>query len=305
MKSSQITEVILGVTEGQHGVASRGQLLAAGLSRHAIDSRVRTGRLVAVYPGVYSTLRTTDRCAAWMAAVLSGGPGSLVCRRSAACLWGFGPPDHRPSVLRRFNRKSDSPGSARSFASGDISVHRTRALPARDIASKEGIPVTSVARTLLDLAGTSGNRLDEFFDSAARSGLLEREELLPVLDRGPGWKGIGRLRHLIEEWDPLLTTSRSDLEMKFLRICRQSQLPEPHMNSRMAGYEVDFLWPLEKLVVEVDGFEFHSGQAAFEADHVRDADLAMAGYRVVRFTYRKVMFEPAFVTSRLKALLAS
>lgn len=77
------------------------------------------------------------------------------------------------------------------------------------------------------------------------------------------------------------------------------------MNSRMAGYEVDFLWPLEKLVVEVDGFEFHSGQAAFEADHVRDADLAMAGYRVVRFTYRKVMFEPAFVTSRLKALLAS
>jgi len=207
-------------------------------------------------------------------------------------------------VLRRFNRKPDAPGDARSFASGEISIHRTRTLPARDIASKDGIPVTSVARTLLDLAGISGSRLDEFFDSAARSRLLERGELLPILDRGPGWRGIGRLRHLIEEWDPLLATSRSDLEMKFLRICRQSQLPEPRMNSRVAGYEVDFMWPQKQLVAEVDGFEFHSGQAAFESDHIRDADLAMAGYRVVRFTYRKVMFEPAFVTSRLKVLLA-
>lgn len=304
MKSSQISEVILEATEGQHGVASRRQLLAAGLSRHAIDSRVRTGRLITVHPGVYSTLRTTDKYSMLMAAVLSGGPGSLVCRRSAACLWGFGPPNHRPSVLRRFNRKPDAPGDARSFASGEVSIHRTRTLPARDIASKDGIPVTSVARTLLDLAGISGSRLDEFFDSAARSRLLERGELLPILDRGPGWRGIGRLRHLIEEWDPLLATSRSDLEMKFLRICRQSQLPEPRMNSRVAGYEVDFMWPQKQLVAEVDGFEFHSGQAAFESDHIRDADLAMAGYRVVRFTYRKVMFEPAFVTSRLKVLLA-
>ena len=304
MKSSQISEVILEVTEGQHGVASRRQLLAAGVSRHAIDSRVRTGRLITVHPGVYSTLRTTDKCSTLMAAVLSGGPGSLVCRRSAACLWGFGPPNHRPSVLRQFNRKPDAPGDSRSFASGEISIHRTRTLPARDIALKDGIPVTSVARTLLDLAGISGSRLDEFFDAAARSRLLEREELLPILDRGPGWRGIGRLRHLIEEWDPLLATSRSDLEMKFLRICRQSQLPEPRMNSRVAGYEVDFVWPQKQLVAEVDGFEFHSGQAAFESDHIRDADLAMAGYRVVRFTYRKVMYEPAFVTSRLKVLLA-
>lgn len=304
MKSSEISDLILEVADRQHGVASRRQFLDAGVSRHAIDSRIRSGRLVPLYPGVYSALRTSDSSARWMAAVLCGGPGSLICRRSAACLWGFGPPERQTSVLRGFNKKLDAPAGARLLAARGLLVHRTRTLMPEDIASKDGIPVTSVARTLLDLAMTSRNQLEEFFDSAARCRLLRREELLRVLDRGPGWNGIGRLRVLVEEWDPLLATSRSGLEMEFLGLCRRSKLPEPLMNSRLAGHEVDFLWPTEKLVVEVDGFSFHSGQDAFESDHARDADLAMAGYRVLRFTYRKVTLEPEFVTTRVKALLA-
>ena len=216
MKSSQISEVILEVTEGQHGVASRRQLLAAGVSRHAIDSRVRTGRLITVHPGVYSTLRTTDKCSTLMAAVLSGGPGSLVCRRSAACLWGFGPPNHRPSVLRRFNRKPDAPGDSRSFASGEISIHRTRTLPARDIALKDGIPVTSVARTLLDLAGISGSRLDEFFDAAARSRLLERDREAQASDRRVGsTAGYIPVRSRNEVSEDLPTVSTSGTTHEF------------------------------------------------------------------------------------------
>jgi Protein of unknown function (DUF559) len=169
---------------------------------------------------------------------------------------------------------------------------------------KEGIPVTSPSRTLVDFAALeTGTRLARTFEEADRLGLLDRSQVREVLDRAPARRGAGRVRRLLREYLPP-TWTRSELERRFLELCNDSNLPPPAHNVLAAGFEVDVLWPRQRLVVELDGYEFHRTRAAFERDRVRDVRLKLAGYEVVRITARRLAADPAGIAKEIRALLA-
>jgi very-short-patch-repair endonuclease len=184
-------------------------------------------------------------------------------------------------------------------------VHATAELPAHDRAQREGIPVTSVARTLLDLAGIIPERqLRRAFEEAERLDLLDMRAVDDVCRRGRGRRGLGAVPRTLADHGPTPAT-RSELERAFIGLCQVHRLPLPHVNALISGFEVDALWPHQRLVVELDGFAFHRTRGAFERDRHRDTTLMPAGYRVLRFTHRRSQRDPAAVAATLHAALAS
>jgi very-short-patch-repair endonuclease len=174
-----------------------------------------------------------------------------------------------------------------------------------ELTRQDGIPVTNPARTLLDLAGIVGMReLERILARSERRGLLERGEVERLLLRYPGRRGIVQLRTLIDaETDPLHT--RSEAEERFLTLVRKGALASPEMNVLVHGFEVDAIWRGERLIVEIDGFAFHSSPSAFERDRYRDGVLTAAGFRVMRVTWQQLTREPESLLVRLtKALVA-
>jgi hypothetical protein len=283
----------------QHGIVSRRQLIAAGLSRHAIDHRVASGLLHRVHRGVYAVGHPPlTREAWWMAAVLACGDGAALSHASAAALW-----ELRPSAAVWID-VTVATRAGRATRDG-IRVHRSGTLAAADITEHRGIPVTSVARTLLDIAGV--------LPAAALARALERTEVLrrfdlrstrAVIDAHPASRGAKRLTAALELYrDDEMT--RSDLEAFFRTLCADHDVPRPLVNAVIEGEEVDFLWRRERLVVETDGRETHLTRAAFERDRAKDAKLTLAGYRVVRFTYRQVEHQRDATGATLLALLSS
>ena len=232
-----------------------------------------------------------------MAAVLACGQGAVLSHRSAAALWSFvggASPridvtsvGYRGAVIRR------------------IRHHRVRRLPPEETTTVDEIPVTTVARTLFDLAEVlAPHRLEGAFEAAEREELLDMREVALTAERNPGRRAHKRLRTLL----PRLTapsTTRAELERTFSRMCRLAGLPLPQMNVLVEGLEVDALWPEQRLVVEVDGWEFHKTRAAFERDRARDAQLLLAGYRVVRVTYLQLRDGPETVADTLRRLIAA
>jgi very-short-patch-repair endonuclease len=276
----------------QHGVVSRSQLIRLGLGRGAIDSRLRSGRLHAIHRGVYAVGHVSlSKRGIWLAAVLSGGEGAVLSHASAAALWRLIDPTGPIDVTSAHGR----PGRK------GIRLHRGVVHP-EERTARHGIPVTSVARTLLDVAelGPEGT-LRRAFEEADRLGLLRWGTLELVCRRGEGRHGLAAIRHLMAEARDRPT--RSALEDMFVALCRKHRLPTPAVNAPLLGFEVDALWPRQRLVAELDGFAFHRHRAAFERDRTRDATLQAAGYRVVRFTYRRLEQEPAAVAAQLRALL--
>ena len=176
-------------------------------------------------------------------------------------------------------------------------------MAAGDRVVKERIPVTSVARTLLDLATVMNHRrLSRTFEEADRLGILRIQELEGLCDRNTGRKGTRMLRSLIiDAHRP--TQTRSPLEQSFAALCHRHGLPQPVHNVRVLGREVDVLWPRQRLIVELDGFAFHRHRAAFERDRRRDAALQAAGYRIIRLTHRRLEQEPTTVVVELHRLL--
>jgi very-short-patch-repair endonuclease len=259
----------------QHGVISAAQLLAAGLSRRAIQVRLQTGRLHRVFRGVYAVghgnLTHQGRS---MAAVLACGDSALLSHRSAAMLWG---------LLKGKEGAVDVtvPGIGGRKRRQGIRVHRSTSLTPKAATIRQGIPTTTPARTILDLRRVADRRI---LEDAVGEAEIRR---LP----------IGRLPGLLHE------PTRSRLERRFLRLCKRHALAKPEVNFEIGPYEVDFLWPDRKLIVETDGWESHGTPSAFEADRARDAYLESLGYRVVRFTYRQVWHDGAVVAQRLRALL--
>lgn len=167
-----------------------------------------------------------------------------------------------------------------------IRVHRTSSLHPDDIASRHGIPITSVARTLVDVAGCMDRQeLERAVSTAERAGMTTRAAILQTLDRHPRRCGAPVLRALLDG-GPTLT--RSEAEERFVALLRQGGLPLPEVNAVLHGYEVDCVWRAEKVVVEIDGYAFHGSRAAFERDRRRDAALMSAGFRVVRFSWRQI-----------------
>lgn len=194
------------------------------------------------------------------------------------------------SVARRRERRR--PG---------IRVYRTRALPPDEVEVIEEIPVTSPARTLIDIgAFVSPNQLEHVVADAERRGLVLRAHLIRHLERHRGRRGVATLRAVLDD-EPAFT--RSAAERKLLRLVRTASLPSPVTNARVGSHEVDFLWPHQRVIVDVDGYQWHSDRAAFERDRVRDAELQALGYRVVRVTWRQLQREPRVVLARIASVL--
>ncbi len=294
-----VDRLIADLATAQHGVISYPQLRAFGLSRQAIDKRVRQGRLHRIYRGVYAVgHRRLGVQGRWMGGTLTAGKESVLSHRSAADLWGL--------------RRSASsvvevtvPTLAGRRARDGLTVHRTSSLPISEITSRHGIRVTTPSRTLLDLAEVVPRRaLERALDESEHLRLFDLRALRAAVVANPGRIGAARLAAALLEHMAGTTLTRSELEERFLELCRRHRLPAPLVNTRLGGFEVDFYWPDAALVVETDGRASHGTRAAFERDRARDAALTAAGYRVVRFTWRQVTAEPAAVAARLEALLS-
>ena len=229
-----------------------------------------------------------------LAAVLACGKRALLSHRSAAWLWGLGPTRASPievSVPHRGRRRTS------------IRIHHAPALCDEDGALREAIPVTSVARTLLDLAGTvPAHRLERAIERAEQLSLFDLHAVDAVLARATKHAGAGRLRRGLDLYrEPPFT--RSQLERRFLNLVHEAGLPIPAANIFIAGYELDMYWEREKFAVELDGYEHHRTRAAFERDRAREEELSLAGIETIHLTARRLDQEPGVVMRRLAALL--
>jgi very-short-patch-repair endonuclease len=276
----------------QRGLIMYEQLLGIGLSSSAISRLVASGRLHRVHRGVYAVGHPLLLpLARELAAVLASGEGCVISHRSAGVVWGLLEDDGGPVDVTR------PVGGSRSRRG--ITCHRDR-LEAGDVVIRSGLPLTSCARTLADIASTAGGRLARAVNEAYVGRLVTREELAAVSHR----RGAGPLRVLLAaESEPRIT--RSEAERRLLRLVASAGLPTPRTNVSIAGVEVDVLWPEQRLVVEVDGFAFHGTRAAFERDRARDARLQALGYRVVRVTWRQVTDERHRVVAAIAGALGA
>jgi very-short-patch-repair endonuclease len=291
---------IAAIAARQHGVISRRQLLALGLGSAAIHYRVQLGRLHRVHRGVYAVgHRLLSTRGAWMAAVLAAGDGAVLSHRSAAAL-------HQIRATSRSAVDVTRPTSGGRRRG--IDIHRARLTRAEKM-EIDGIPVTTVARTLLDLCDVLPQAaVHRAFNEAEYLGLLDVTALSAVLTNHNGRTGTGALRQLVTDPSPPKGRARSNLERTMLTLCKRARIPAPEVNRHVhAGdrlEEVDFLWRDNRLIVEVDGWAGHRTRKAFERDRRKDAALTVAGYRVVRFTWRQLTETPDLVVHTLRALLA-
>lgn len=281
----------------QHGVVSRGQLLDTGVSEKAMKLRVRSGHLLRLHRGVYAVGHARlRREGTWLAAVLAY-PGAVLSHRDAAALHGLRPGNHRLVDVTGRNARASQPG---------IRFHRTATLDAEDVTTVHGIPVTTVARTLVDLAGTvPRDHLARAVKEAERRNVFDLRAVDATLARTKGRRGPGHraLREAIAEYVALgLSASDSALEDAFLRLTRRVGLSLPATNVLVEGFRVDAVWRTHRIAVELDGWQHHHDRGAFERDRERDATLTAAGWRVVRFTYRQVVDRPDSVTQTLRRL---
>jgi very-short-patch-repair endonuclease len=292
--------VIARLAAKQHGVVTRRQLVVAGLATSTIERRLASGLLVQLHRGVYAVghghLRREGH---WLAAVLAV-PGAVLSHRDAAGLHELRPANH-PGV--------DVATTGRAGQHRGIRVHRTRVLDARDIVAIRGIPVTSLARTLVDLAGAvPSNHLASALREADDRLLLDARELQDAMARtkrrpGPGHRA---LREALAEHAALgATLTRSTLEDAFLRLVRHAGLPLPRTNVLVDGHEVDALWHEARLVVELDGWAFHRSKDAFQRDRAKGNALVRAGYVLLRFTHDDVTRRAEAVAAELREALTA
>lgn len=292
---------IAGLATRQNGVVTHAQLVRLGYGPQAIEYRRGAGRLHRVHKGVYAVGRPTlDLHGRWMAAVLACGGeagGAVLSHLDAAALWEILPSSGR--AIHVTARRS------RHGAAG-IRVHRVRSLHPEDRTDRAEIPVTTVPRTLLDLADVvRRDRLERAFEEAERRRVLDVRAVERVLARSQGRRGLGPLSDLLQSRLGPPPDTRSELERRFWDLCRTAGLPMPPVNVAVEGIEVDAVWTRERLVVELDGYAFHRTRAAFERDRERDAALQLAGYRILRITHRRLEREPARVVETIRSLLLS
>jgi hypothetical protein len=293
-----VDRAIAELAERQHGVVNHEQLTDLGLSVGAVKHRIAAGRLHRVHVGVYAVgHRAMTGNGNRMAAVLACGPGALLSHRDAAALWGI-----RSTARSRIDVTVARP-EARSQPG--IDVHRVRSLNPADRTEHDGIRVTTVARTLLDLAEViRPTELERAFDEAERLRLLDLDAVVAVCERARGRRALKALAPLVADRRPEQRDTRSPLEARFLPFCQAHGIPLPAVNVEVAGLLVDAVWPAQRLVVELDSYEFHGKtRAAFEADRRRDAALQTAGYRVIRITWRQLHRHPEQVAATIRSLL--
>jgi very-short-patch-repair endonuclease len=275
----------------QHGVVARRQLLELGLSAQAIQHRISKGRLHRLDRGVYAVGRPElERRGRWMAAVLACGPRAVLSHGSAADLWGI-------ERERRGSTEVSVPVSSVRRRRGILAYRRPN-LTAADVVVNDGIPVTTVVRTLVDIAASlPRGALERAVNEADRLGLIDPETLFDALEPHSGKRGVGPLRSMLGERTFRLTDS--ELERRFLRVVADASLPTPLTRRRLNGFRVDFFWPDLGLVVETDGLRYHRTPAQQARDRVRDQAHTAAGLTPLRFTHAQVRFEPEHVRATL------
>jgi hypothetical protein len=233
-----------------------------------------------------------------MAAVLAAGPGAALSHRSAAASWD----------LRSSSRGPVDVTAPRQRVRPGIQVRRA-ALAPDEITTRDGIPITTVARTLLDLAAVlPPSQLERAVERAEALGLADTVPLAALLERHGGRRGTAALREVLQGGvQPVLT--REELEARFLTFLDAHDLPRPAVNEdlHLAGrwIQPDFLWREQRLIVELDGHETHRTRAAFERDRERDRILQAAGWRVVRITWRQLHEDPDAIAADLLRLLVA
>ena len=287
-----IDKRIVALAERQRGYVKRKQLLALGLTRHGIAHRVNDSVLIPVFTAVYALghLPTLPLDRAY-GALLAGGENAVLSHSSALTLYG---------VYRMWDLPFEVTTPAKRRTTG-IRLHRAPLTP-RDIATKQGLPVTSPARTSLDTAPRLTDRQrNRAFNMLRLDHGLTVKDIKDVIDRFPGHHGAGRLAPLAGIRH---RPTRSRIERKFYAFCQRYGLPEPILNYPIAGIEVDAYFPEHRLIVELDGPEVHAGRVAFEGDRDRDANMLALNLPTIRITEHRLDNSPEREADRLCAILA-
>jgi very-short-patch-repair endonuclease len=269
------------LARSQHGVVALFQLLGIGLSRRAVERRIEAGRLHPVHRGVYAVGHPkVSRQGRWMAAVLAGGEDAVLSNHAAAGHLALLPFAAKPEVtLPRVLRDRDG-----------IRFH-CASLPDDEITEHDGIPVTTAARTLFDLAAANSRHFERAFREAEYLKLSDEAGLAELLRRYPGNRGTARIKNALADAATSTGRLRSDLEREFLTFLRRHRLPLPETNAPIElspgdWNEVDCLWRRRRVIVELDGRDAHSTRSRFDSDRERDRRLAVLGWQVVRVTGR-------------------
>jgi very-short-patch-repair endonuclease len=284
------------IAELQRGIVHRRQLLEAGITPSGIKHRVATGRLHRLYPRVYVVGRPRlEPLAAATAAVLHFDGNAVLSELSGGLLWELIDAPELPVVVTVIGI------DARSRP--NLTVHRVAALSPADVRLWKGLPVTSPARTLADLAGVlTIDELESALAIVRRRKLATDQEILEAIARAPYAKGVATLRAVLAQTGPPRLT-RSKYERKLLKLIAAAQLPRPIPNAKVEGVEVDLYWPDHRLIVEFDSLAFHLDRSAFEKDRLRDQRLIAAGYKVLRITASQIDTTPEAVVARIAQAL--
>jgi very-short-patch-repair endonuclease len=274
---------IAALADRRHGVVSRSLLLAAGFTARQIERRVQAGRLHAVLRGVYAVgHRVLTLEGRWMAATLA--TGGVLSHATAAAAW-----DLRATSSPLIH--VTVPGDAGRKRRTGVRVHRSATLGAAATTTHRGIPITTPARTIVDLSRSlAGRALEQVVDRADQRGLIDFDHLRQA--------NPASLRAVLQSYRPAPT--RSELEERFLRLCDDHGIPRPETNTRIEGLEVDFVWRDRRLIVEVDGYAYHRSPASFERDRERDVTLKIAGWDVLRFTWGQIERRGGWVAAAVR-----
>ena len=275
----------------QHGLVTRTQLLRAGVTRHQIQQRLDRGALLRVHRGVYRVgHRAPSVEATYLAAVLACGDDACLSGPAAAHLLG---------LLKGHAPPPEVTGLSKKRVEG-VKVRRARIDP-RDRATHRGVPVTSVPRTLTDLAAHLP--LDALARACHEAGVRHRTtpaDVNRVLARRPKTPGVAKLRRILQG-DAHVTLSA--LEKRFLALLRDHDLPLPETNRRAGGHRVDCRWPGRRLTVELDSYRFHNSRHAWEQDRRREREARARGDELRRYTWADVVEEPEQMLDELRRLL--
>jgi very-short-patch-repair endonuclease len=285
------------VAAAQHGVFSRAQALASGVSTSAVDRRLTSGAWERLYQGVY---RLASAPRTWrqslLAACLAWGVGAVISHRAAAALWAFaGFTPGRIELSVPIGRRRE-----RAHL-----VHWPASLASTDTTTLYGIPVTTAMRTLIDIAGCApADVVEEALDDALRRKLVTVARFQRRLreDGGPGRSGTALLRDLVDARAGVARGPESTLETRLLRVLRAAGLP-PVVQHRVGRYRVDFAYPGARVAVEADGFRWHSTRQQWDHDRARRNALTAMGWTVIHVTWEQLHQRPDEVIDSIRETL--
>jgi very-short-patch-repair endonuclease len=288
------------IARRQRGFVSRGQLLHAGLNSSTIGWLLAERRLLPAHRGVYAVGHDAPgELHAETAALLAVRDGALLSHHTAAVLWGL----MRPQAAQIIH--VTVPGASPGGDPAGVLVHRSQLLTTRDLRVRRGLPLTSPARALLDLApAATARELERMLDQGIVENVVSLRDVTELLRRCGRHRGRARLHALVEH-HTTTTFTRSDAEELFLDLVRRARLPQPLTNVRRHGYEIDFLWPEHGVAVEIDGYTFHHTRRRVERDHRKDAALKDAGIAVTRLTWGQLQDDALALIARLAGDLNS